>query len=278
METMIKNETISLDEQKKIMLDILTEFAAFCEENNLKYYLDAGTLLGAVRHKGFIPWDNDMDICLMRSDYDRMIDILQKRDYKLNDHIILEQPQDILFCFSKLSDTRTKLIEYPDTWPEECYVYIDVFPKDGLESLGIKTKIVCKTSEILGLLHWFNKHSIPYWKEKKKGFQKWIAIIAGKIIKDKNRPFKLQQKFIRHYIKKHPIEKCDYANTLVNGEYYRICHRECFDDRILLEFEGRKFYAPKGYDEWLRVLYGDDYMTPPPKDKQYEHDIIVTWR
>lgn len=269
---------ITLAEMQKIMLNIMTAFAEFCDEHGLKYYLDAGTLLGAVRHKGFIPWDNDMDICLMRPDYDRMVEILRKNNYKLNDHIVLEPPENTLFCYSKLSDTRTKLIEYPDTWPEESYVYIDVFPKDGLQDLSMKTRAVCKISEALGMFHWFNKHSIPYWSAKKRGPKKWIALIAGALVKDKNRPYRLQQKFIRRYARKHPLEACEYANTLVNGEYYRICHRNCFDERVLLDFEGEKFYGPKGYDEWLRVLYGDDYMTPPPKEKQHVHDIIVTWR
>lgn len=269
---------ISLQEHKQIMLEILQVFASFCEENGLKYYLDAGTLLGAVRHKGFIPWDNDMDVCMMRPDYDRMVEILRDRHYKLNDCIILEQSEDSLYCFSKLSDTRTKLIEYPDTWPEENYIYIDVFPKDGLKDLSFKTKIVCKISEVLALLNWFNKHSIPYWKEKKKGLKKWIATIAGVLVKDKNKPYRLQQRFIKWYAKKHPLESCEYANTLVNGEFDTVCHRECFDDRVLMDFEGKKFYGPKGYDEWLRALYGDDYMTPPPLEKQYIHNIIATWR
>ena len=269
---------IPFAEHKQIMLEILQAFASFCEENGLKYYLDAGTLLGAVRHKGFIPWDNDMDICLMRPDYDRMVEILRKRDYKLNDHIILERSEESLFCFSKLSDTRTKLIEYPDTWPEENYIYIDVFPKDGLKDLSFRTKMVCKITEYLGLFHWFNKHSIPYWKEKKKGLKKWIATIAGIFVKDKNKPYRLQQRFIKWYAKRHPLESCEFANTLVNGEFNRICHRNCFDERILMDFEDKKFYGPKGYDEWLRVLYGDDYMTPPPPEKQGVHDIVVTWR
>lgn len=275
---MINDNMISLTEHKRLMLEILDAFASFCDEYSLKYYLDAGTLLGAVRHKGFIPWDNDMDICLMRPDYDRMVELLKQRDFKLNDHIILEQPEDSLFCFCKLSDIRTRLIEYPDTWPVDCYVYIDVFPKDGLEDLSIKTKTVCKISEICGLFHWFGKHSIPYWINKKHGPKKWVAMIGSFLIKDKNRAYRLQQKIIRKYANRHPLEQCEYANTLVNGEYHRICHRSCFDERVLLDFEGYQFYAPKGYDEWLRVLYGDNYMTPPPPEKQGVHDVIVTWR
>lgn len=273
----MKNE-ISLDEHKRIMVSILKDFDSFCTKYGLKYYLDAGTLLGAVRHKGFIPWDNDMDICLMRPDYERMLNILRQNGYMLNDHVILEIPENTIYCFCKLGDTRTKLIEYPDTYPEECYVYIDVFPKDGLKNLSIGTQMLCKITEVLGLFHWFNKHSIPYWSKKKHGLKKWIACISGLVVRDKNRPYRWQQKLIKKYAKKYPLQDCEYTNTLVNGEFYRICHRTCFDERVLLDFEGEKFYAPKGYDEWLRVLYGDDYMIPPPPEKQQVHNVIAEWR
>lgn len=272
------NKSISPDEHKAIMLNIMKDFAEFCDKNGLAYFLDAGTLLGAVRHQGFIPWDNDMDICMIRPEYDRMIALLRKNGGMLNDHIVLEEPEDTIYCFCKLGDTRTKLTEFPDTWPEECYIYIDVFPKDGLQDLSLKTKAVCKTTEILGLFHWFNKHSIPYWSARKRGMKQWLAKLAGAVVKDRNRPYRIQQRFIRNYAKKHPLESCEYANTLVNGEFHRICRRACFDERVLLDFEGEKFYAPKGYDEWLRVLYGNDYMTPPPPEKQQVHNIIATWR
>ena len=82
---------------------------------------------------------------------------------------------------------------------------------------------------------------------------------------------------VRKHISKYPLEVCDYVTTLVNGEFYRICPKRCFDDTVLLDFDGYKFKAPIGYDEWLRVLYGDDYMTPPPKDKQEVHNIEAYW-
>lgn len=275
---MTNKGTISLEEHQKIMLEILKDFAEFCDQNGLKYYLDAGTLLGAVRHQGFIPWDNDMDVCMMREDYERMIQIARRKDGMINDHIILEEPENTIYCFCKLGDTRTKLVEFPDTYPEECYIYIDVFPKDGLKNLGIGTKIICKTSEILGLFHWFNKHSIPYWRSKKKGFKRIAAAIGKHLVRDKNRPYRLQQKLIKWYSRKHPLESCGFVNTLVNGEYHRIAPKGCFEDRTLLNFEGEKFYAPKGYEEWLRVLYGNDYMTPPPPEKQSVHHVIASWR
>ncbi len=269
---------ITHEEHQKIMLDIMCDFHDFCEEHGLEYCLDAGTLLGAVRHKGFIPWDNDMDICMMRSDYDRFIELVKKNGNHINDHLIAEMPDDTIYCFLKIGDARTKLIEFPDTYPEECYIYIDVFPKDGIDSLTLKNKLLCKRSEIYGLRHWFNKHSIPYWETRKKGIKKLVAKAAKPFVKDKNRPYRAQQRMIQKHNRKHPLAECDYVTTLVNGEFYRISPRKCFDERILLDFEGYTFWAPAGYDEWLKILYGDNYMTPPPKEKQEVHNIIAEWR
>ncbi len=273
-----KSKKITHTEQQKIMLDIMQVFHEFCEKNNLEYFLDAGTLLGAVRHKGFIPWDNDMDVCMMRPQYDRFLEIVKEKEYHINDHLIVELPEDTLFSFVKIGDTRTKLVEYPDTYPEECYIYIDIFPKDGIDSLTLRNRILCRRCGNLHLLHWFNKHSIPYWMEKKSGIKKLVAKIGNRLCKDKNRPYRKQQKIIQKHNKKYPLEKCKYVTTLVNGEYYRISPKSCFDERIILEFEGNKFYAPAGYDEWLRILYGDTYMELPPEDKRYIHDIIAEWR
>ena len=269
---------IDLKEHQMIMLDILSDFAAFCDTHGLHYYLDAGTLLGAVRHHGFIPWDNDMDICLLREDYERMLEIIKKQNGMINDHLVLEIPEDTIYCFCKIGDIRTRLVEFPDTYPEDCYIYIDIFPKDGLLDLGLNTRWTCKVSEVLGLFHWFTKHSIPYWKTKKTGIKKLIANIASWVFKDKNLPYKLQRKWIMWYSKCHPFAKCGYVTTLVNGEFYRIAPKKCFEERVLLEMEGRIFYAPAGFDEWLRILYGKDYMTPPPKNKQCVHNVIASWR
>ena len=93
---------IQLREEQMIMLDIMKAFAEFCEEHKLRYFLDAGTLLGAVRHHGFIPWDNDADVCMPRPDMDKFFSLLEQRNFMLNDHIILERPEDTIFTFFKL--------------------------------------------------------------------------------------------------------------------------------------------------------------------------------
>ena len=269
---------IQLREEQMIMLDIMKAFAEFCEEHELRYFLDAGTLLGAVRHHGFIPWDNDADVCMPRPDMDKFFSLLEQRNFMLNDHIILERPEDTIFTFFKLGDIRTKLIEYPKQNPIECYIYIDVFCKDGLPSNLRKAKQICNKSERLSLYHWFNKYSINAWPRGKNIFKKIVAKVAKVLIRDKNIAYKKQKKYIKRINEKYPYDTCKYVTTLSNGEFYRMCSKDCFKDSVLMDFEGYMFRIPSGFDEWLTVLYGKDYMTPPSKDKREVHDVEMYWR
>lgn len=265
---------IDLKEHQHIMFQILCDYADFCDKHNLNYYMDAGTLLGAVRHKGFIPWDNDIDVCMMRPDYDRFIQLIQSGE-QINDHLVLELPEDTIYTFLKIGDKRTKLIEFPDNAPEECYIYIDVFPKDGIHDLKPKEAIVCNLSKICTLFHWFNKHSIPHWLQRENGVKRVIAKTAAILIHDKNIAYKLQKKLIHRYVKNNPISECEYVTTLVNGEFNGCCPKKCWEEYVLLQFENRSFKAPIGFDRWLKTLYGSDYMTPPPQDKQRIHHVLA---
>ena len=269
---------ISLKEHQNIMLEIMKDFANFCEQNNLRYFLDAGTLLGAIRHKGFIPWDNDADVCMPRPDFDKFYKLLKEKDFKLNDHLLLELPENTIYTFFKLGDTRTTMYEFPnDVIPEKCYVYIDIFVKDGLPANLKKTKRICDKNEKLSLHHWFNKRSIKKWRLEHNFIKKIIAIIANILVRDKNRAYKKQKAYINKINRKYPYESCKYVSTLSNGEFYRICKKSNFDSFVYADFEGRKFRIPVGYDDWLRVLYGDSYMVVPPKEKQKVHNVIVEW-
>lgn len=264
---------IGLREHQKVMLNILIDFASFCDEHNLTYFLDAGTLLGAVRHHGFIPWDNDVDVCMLKPDFDKFLYLMEKRDYKLNNYLILERPNDTIYTFYKLGDIRTKLVEFPNDDPIECYVYIDIFCKVGLPTNLRKAKRICNKNTRLSLWHWFYKRSIHKWLKCKNPLKWLVAFFANIFVRNKNRAFFKQNKYIDKINKLYPIVDCKYVTTLSNGEYYRMCKKEYFDNYELCEFEGHQLKIPSGYDGWLRVLYGDSYMVPPRKNKQDVHAV-----
>jgi len=268
---------INLKEHQELMLNILTVVDKFCKKNNISYYLDAGTLLGAARHKGFIPWDNDMDIGMLREDYDKFLNILKKINYKLNKYVIALLPQNTMYQFLKICDTRTTLIEFPDKYPMKMHIYIDVFPKDYLLDKSNKTRRLCKKSELLALKYWFNKYSINAWKNYKNIIKKIVGFFGRIFIKHPNKPLIKQDKLIRKYALKYPKEKCNYLTTLVNGEFSKLSKITNFDSTINLIFEGKSFPCPIGYKEYLKDLYGSDYLKQPSLDQQHSHNVKVYW-
>lgn len=263
-------------EQKQVMLHILRTFADFCENHGLRYFLDAGTLLGAVRHKGYIPWDDDVDVCMPYADYQRFCDLMKTE--KLAEHIYVEFPEDTIYPFMKLADDRTILVEFPEKNPMEVEVYIDVFVKSGIYDLSKSSALLCKTCELLSLWQWFNKYSIYAWQRSDQLWKRLIAAVGRKLIKRPNRPLKWQQALMERNQKRHPYETCGYVTTLTNGEFHKCAPRECFAGHTMLEFEGQQFRGPKDYDTYLRCLYPGDYMQLPPKEKRVKHDTVIYWK
>ena len=275
----MNRKPMTLDEQKQVMLNILKEFASFCDRNNLSYYLDAGTLIGAVRHKGYIPWDDDIDVNMPQKDYDRFIELTKKSNGYLSDHLLVEYPEDTVYTFLKISDERTILVEFPDTNPMEVGVYMDIFPKYGVKDKSWKSKLLCKISEKLALLHWFNKYSVNAWQRPgNSSIKKIIAKIAKAITWNDAWATKLQNKMMHRYAKNHPLEECSYVTTLTYGEFHKMAPKECFDGYQMLDFEGCQFKGPKDYDTYLHCLYKGDYMQLPPEDKREVHITEVYWK
>jgi|AGTN01.3.fsa_nt_gi LPS biosynthesis protein len=122
---------LTQDELKDRAFELLKEFRDVCEKNNLRYYLTGGTLLGAVRHKGFIPWDDDIDVAMPRIDYLKFLKIY-KREYDKNNLFAYEINKNYKYMFAKLCDKDTSLIEFDFDCKEKLGVYLDIFPIDGL--------------------------------------------------------------------------------------------------------------------------------------------------
>lgn len=264
------------EEHKKVMLYILQAFADFCDKHGLRYFLDAGTLIGAVRHKGYIPWDDDVDVCMPYEDYLQFAELVKTE--QIGPHIYAEPPEDTIHPFMKLADDRTILVEYPEKNPMEVGVYIDIFVKSGIYDLSKKSARLCKKSERLALWQWFNKFTVYAWKNSSSSIKRAVAACGRALIKRPNRPLKWQKALLAKNQKKHPYDTCVYVTTLTNGEFHKCAPRECFDGFTMLEFEGRLFRGPKDYDTYLHCLYPGDYMQLPPPEKRKAHNTIVYWK
>jgi len=235
----------NLREAQLIMLDLLLEFDRICKKHNLSYWLDFGTLLGAVRHKGFIPWDDDLDVAMPRGDYEKFLEIASS---ELKDDIFLQTKQrdkGFFAHFVKLRDSKSIYIELFEEGKKIKYnqgIYMDIFPVNYIKDT--------KSSKFL----------YKYIKYITKLFSnRYIAIdfMAIPLIK-------LTTKF-NHYNHNFVVR----GGEMMTNEL-QLNKKEIFP-LIKIEFEGYRFNAPKNCNLYLNVFYGDDYMTPPPKNKRKIH-------
>lgn len=263
---------LSLQEIKQIELDILKMFHAFCVENNIRYFISHGTLLGAIRYKGFIPWDDDLDVLVPREDYDRLIAVFKDSEqYKL---VAFEKNSDYAFPYAKLCDMSTRKVEGSYDNGTVLGLDIDVFPldhwDDDLERAKQEVKLQQKNMFRLGLTKLRKPDSLNPAKRFVKGILMALCKVQGsayyveKLIQGANKP---EQKGSRYMGGK---------AWNVYGER-DILPAEVFAKAIELEFEGEKFFAPVGYDTFLTSLYGD-YLPEPPVEKRKTHHRFKAYK
>ncbi|PTN10487.1 lipopolysaccharide cholinephosphotransferase [Mangrovibacterium marinum] len=255
---------ISLDEIKTIELDILKAVHSICVENNLRYSLGGGTLLGAVRHKGFIPWDDDIDIMMPRADYERLISLfaqvnstpeLELQEFKT--HPTLPYP------YAKIINTKTQLSDQLI----RTGIFIDIFPIDGFPKSDRLSKIKIKCATLLWSLRSFKIHGNAYFGKKSR--YQFIWRFASALC-----PVTFIDKLYQTLIFLHRYEKSDYAGVIAGGVYgmKEKMEKSYFENTVSLTFEDASFHCISGYREYLSKHYGN-YMELPPEDQRITHNL-----
>jgi len=263
---------LTLAELKDIELGILNVFDAFCRENRIRYFLCNGTLLGAVKYKKFIPWDDDIDLLIPREDYDRMISLFQDSDrYRL---FAFEKNPDFRYPMAKLCDMTTYKDESPYDNGVKLGVDIDLFPLDAwdddFERAKKEVKYIKRNMMYLGLTKVKNIEEPNFAKRMiKRILQAFCkALGSGYFVKKINRASHKSHQEGKRYL------GC--KAWCIYGER-EIIPADVFAETIDIEFEGQQFPAPQGYDAYLTSLYGD-YMPEPPKEKQKTHHTFKAYR
>ena len=267
----MKQQELSLSEIKEISLSILKFVDKVCKEKNLTYYLAAGTLLGAVRHKGFIPWDDDIDIMMPRNDYEKLVrEFPASADYKF---INLHNCQNFPFAFGKIIDLKTIKKEPLRRKYQNQGVEIDVFPidnyPDDIEEAQKWCETIGRTQNTILML------SAPY--AKGRNFIRTIArnlLIAFRHFLDDTHivhvpKMVIQLNELSQKYNKRDTHYCGIAAIAAYGVKKRN-RSDVFSNQVYVEFEGNQYPAPIGYDEYLSDYY-DDYMQLPPIEKRKTH-------
>jgi len=256
---------LTLDEIKQIELNILKHFKAYCEENDICFLLSNGTLLGAVKYQGFIPWDDDIDVFVPREDYDKLIvSYTDSKKYKLFSH---ERNENFYFPFAKLCDMETRKIEGGVENGTPLGLDIDIFPLDywGNTEAEAEKKLKTMKSNLAKLN--FSKMEFSRGKNYIRTVVKWILIHFYKMTGSAKYTKKM---IIEASAAK--MEKSEFAGCVVWPIYgeKEILPSHVFAETTEVTFEGDSFAAPAGYDQYLRSLYGN-YEEDPPEDKQCTH-------
>lgn len=257
---------ISLIIVQEKTLEVMDYFAEFCRKHNLRYFIVGGTLLGAVRHKGFIPWDDDIDIAMPRKDYGRLLQLQNELDHPYQLRNSVTDPS-VHFLFSKIENVETTKVEKANGEIFLGGIGIDIFPQDGLPDDMIKREKLIRKFEFYGLMRTY-AGPVPM-----KTANQLVYKMLSKIIKICMSSRTYEQK-LEQICTKYSYDDCATVRSFygVYGakETYR---KDLHGDGCLLEFAGRQYTAPVQWDKYLTQMYGD-YMTLPPVEKRVSpHDL-----
>ena len=261
---------LSLEEIHSYEVGILKEFVHVCEEKKLQYYLAGGTLLGAARHQGFIPWDDDIDILMPRHDYDKFLqyaEIIERNGiYK----VAACELGNLNYPFCKIFDTRTHIEKIYIEDPTEQNLWIDILPLDGLPDNDKEVAKIFRKSLLARRILKIQKSKIGTGTTLMKRIVKPILKIFMSVI-----GIKRTVNYINKLSRTYKIENCNYIGGIAMGygpqekmpkkEY--LCPKK-------MNFEGMQLNVPGCWEYYLRALYGD-FMKMPPIEEQVAHPMSI---
>lgn len=268
---MIKIE--NLDEIKKIELGILISFDKFCRNNDIKYSLGAGTMIGAVRHGGFIPWDDDIDIFMLRKEYDTFLKLVAQNNFTLDETfytVLNPENKENIHPFIKIVDTRTIAYEQNRMKKYMKGIWMDIFPVD---CVGDDEKEIIKIQNYMRKNGRRLMQSIMRYEEKGIiNFLKNIYLLLVQTVGGYTYS-RYKSKILNYKLPKEGKFCGPIIWTAVKGKNLQdVYPKECFESYSEADFENRKFMIFSKYDEILKHRYGD-YMKLPSEKYRYCHEI-----
>lgn len=261
-------EDETLSHLKEVLLMILKDFIEICEENNLEYYAYAGTALGAIRHSGFIPWDDDIDVIMFREDYEKFLDIMESKKSDKYTIFNVENTDDFHLFISKMSLNGTEVSEM---WTENVSytlgINIDIFVFDYIPPNKLKWYSLYYRTQILKKIGWFL--GITQNEVYVSDFKKYL----GKILKVLLKIFRISNSKFRKSYSKLSLKTKEPSNMVYDLSEVSYKYKypvSIFKPIRKVQFETIKINMPNDYNTYLTICYGD-YMTLPPEEERENH-------
>ena len=265
-------EVTDISEIQQMELGIMKYIHEVCQKIGVKYFLAYGSLIGAVRHKGFIPWDDDMDICMLREDYEKLQDYMIAHPDERYELMSYKNNVNYVYPFMKVQDNHTYLVEEDVRIDSNMGIYVDIFPVDGYEDdqafKDKMTKIIKKRQ-----LSCYTFKGITNTKSLLNSLIRYISVIIFY--------FTNTNKYIRgidELAKSRKVDDYELVDYLIYKDMNKpVWKREWLEQAITGAFEGKEFMIPKNYHEILTSDYGD-YMQLPPVDQRVSHHDFKLWK
>ncbi len=262
-------EKMDVKEIQNCLFQMIKWFDQYAKENSIRYYLSGGTLLGAIRHHGFIPWDDDLDIMIPRPDYEKLIGSFNGERYKL---ICCEINKDYNTPFARIWDTKTIRV-FSRLEEKEIGAFIDIFPIDGYPSNEMVSKIhsyILKYKRAL-----INMAIRKNFLEKEK-YQLVKKLMRGLYKKDGN----YYCNRLNDFAKRYKYDTCRFVGVTTTTDHILLERnsKDIFRETVYMDFEDAVLPVPCGYDVYLKHLYGDYMKLPPVSQRISEHDYTLYWR
>ena len=264
----------SLNDTQRYILQVLREVLRVLEELDIPYYMQGGTMLGAIRHDGFIPWDDDVDLGILRADYQRLLETVSD---KLPEHLELRtywDETDHHYYFARIVDTRYQIRRMGSLEERLENVWVDLFPLDGMPN-GLLPRQVHKFRLLMTRLKFhlscFEKVNIK--RPGRPFIERFIIRVA--MITHVGSWFNTRKQLDKmdRLLKKYPPEKSEYLVNFTGQTSYKfneMFKKEVYGKKTMYPFEDIEMAGPEQYDRYLRSLYGA-YMTPPKEADRNAH-------
>lgn len=259
----MSEKILTLEEIKQIELDILNYLHELCEEHKIKYFIDFGTLLGAVRHKGFIPWDDDTDISLARDEFEKLYEILKNEKHPYYRLISYRETKGYPYTYMRVYDVRTRRDANLLDKSVVLGTCVDIFPYDGVVTDERDRKKMRLYKQFIRLSS-LNFKGVKIDNGGVKNLPRYLASTIFRLTSPQKWNEKLEKLALQYDVE----QATDLACTTYDSYYPSGIKKEWLYDTIEMPYENILVKVPRKFHEILVYEFGEDYMTPPPIENQ----------